>query len=134
MGTMKLIGILFLATFASLIGAASNAQQVAARPREKAEAGTSERQQYQEKIEAKLRELDREIAELKAEAAKQSRDAGKEVDQQVPELERKYEVARQKYEKFKNSSQGAWQDMKAGIDAAMKDLQAAYNRAALHFK
>lgn len=131
---MKLLGILFIATFASLIGAASNAQQMAARPKEKAEAGTSERQQYQEKIEAKLRELDREIAALKAETAKQGKDAGKEVDQQIPELERKYEAARQKYEKLKTASQGAWQDMKVGIDAAVKDLQAAYNRAAEHYK
>lgn len=131
---MKILAILFLVTFASLIGAASNAKQAAVRPSEKADAGTSERQQYQEKIEAKLHELDREITALKAEAAKQGRAAGKQVDQQLPELERKYEIARQKFEKFKNSSQGAWQDMKVGIDAAMKDLQAAYNRAAEHYK
>ena len=131
---MKILAILFLATFASLIGAASNAKQAAARPSEKADAGTSERQQYQDKIEAKLRELEREIADLKAETTKQGKDAGKGINQQIPELERKYEVARQKFEKFKNSSQGAWQDMKGGIDAAMKDLQAAYNRAATHYK
>src|SRR5258708_39624066 len=106
MGPMKLLGILFIATFASLIGAASNAQQAAARPKEKTEAGTNERQQYQQKIEAKLRELDREIADLKAETTKQGKDAGKEIDQQIPELERKYEVARQKFGKFKNSIHG----------------------------
>lgn len=131
---MKLFAILFLATFVSMISAASNAKQVAARPRERTEAGASERQQYQEKIETKLHELDREITALKAEAAKQGKDAGKQIDQQLPELERKYEIARQKFEKFKNSSQGAWQDMKVGIDAAMKDLQAAYNRAATHYE
>jgi predicted P-loop ATPase len=131
---MKFLSVLFLATFASLLGAASSAQQATAPHEKKVNAGTNDRQRYQAKIEAKLRELDREITALKAKAAKQGKETGKEADQQLPELERKYEIARQKYEKFKESSQGAWQDMKAGIDAAIQDLQAAYDRAAERFK
>ncbi|HLY60575.1 MAG TPA: hypothetical protein VKV95_07385 [Terriglobia bacterium] len=131
---MKLFSILFLATFVSIISAAANAKQAAARPKERTENGTSERQQYQDKIEEKLRELDHEIADLKERSAKEGRNAGKEIDQQMPELERRYQIARQKFEKFRDSSGGAWQDMKAGIDAAMKDLEAAYDRASTHYK
>jgi hypothetical protein len=131
---VKILGILFLATFVSLLGAASTVQQTAAPSEKKTEAGTHDKQAYQDKIEAKLRELDQEITALKAKATKQGKDAGREADQQLPELERKYEIARQKFEKFKESSQGAWEDMKTGIDAAVKDLQAACNRAATHFK
>jgi peptidoglycan hydrolase CwlO-like protein len=131
---MKILLIMCLATIVSLTGAASSAQQEAARSKEKAEAGISERQQYQEKIEAKLRELDKEIVALKVKITKQGKEAGKQLNQQMAELEQKREAAGQQFQKLKNSSHDAWQDMKEGIDAAMKDLQAAYNRAATHFK
>ncbi len=101
---------------------------------QEAEAARRDRQQYQEKIEAKLRELDQEIDALKAKTAKQSKVARKQLNQQMSELDQKREVAHQEFEKLRNSSQGAWQDMKAGIDAAMDDLETAYERAASHFK
>lgn len=131
---MKFIMIMFLASFASVIGAASSAQLSAARSKEKTQAGISERQQYQDKVEAKLRELDGEIAALKAKSAKQRKDSGRDFDQEMARLQQKVKDARQKFAQLKNSSQGAWQDMKEGIDTAVKDLQTAYDRAALHFK
>jgi peptidoglycan hydrolase CwlO-like protein len=131
---MKIILMLCLAIFISLTGAASNAQQVAARSKEKEEAGIKEKQQYQGKVEARLRELDNEIASLKVKIAKQGKDAEKQLNQQMPELHQKREAAAQQLEKLRKSSQASWQDMKEGIEAAMKDLQTAYNRAASHFK
>lgn len=131
---MKIMVVLFLVSLTSVMGAASDAQQTAARSKEQEQAGANERQQYQEKIEAKLRELDGEIAALKAKSARQGKESGKDFNQQIAELEQKVKDARQKFDKLKESSQGAWQDMKVGIDAAVKDLQTAYGRAAMHFK
>jgi len=121
---------------AILLSPACSTGQKAPAPNEshEAEAAKRERQQYQEKIEAKLRELDQEIDALKAKTAKQGKAAGKQLNQQMAELDQKREVAHQELEKLKNSSQEAWQDMKAGIDAAMDDLGTAYKRAASHFK
>lgn len=101
---------------------------------QEAEAARRERQQYQKKIETKLRELDQEIDALKVKTAKQSKVARKQLDRQMSELDQKREVAHQEFAKLRNSGQGAWQDMKAGIDAAMDDLETAYERAASHFK
>jgi hypothetical protein len=124
---------LFLAI---LLWPASNTGQKAQTPNEsqEAKAARRERQQYQEKIGAKLRSLDHEIDALKAKTAKQSKVARKELNQQMSELDQRREVAHQEFEKLRNSSQGAWQDMKAGIDASMDDLETAYERAASHFK
>lgn len=115
---------------------ACSAEQRARGPNgnERVEAARRERKQYQGEIEAKLRELDQEIEALKAKTAKQGNEARKQLDQQMTELVQKRELARQEFEKFKNSSQEAWRDMKPGIGAAIRDLEAAYNRAASHFK
>lgn len=131
---MKFIAILFLAAFATLIGSASALPTSVVRPGKKSELAIIDRQKYQDDVESKLREIREKIETLKARAAKQGQAAQEEYDQQLPELKRKYDAAQRKFEKLKNASQDAWQDMKAGIDAAVSDLQAAYNRAALHFK
>ncbi len=98
---------------------------------ERVEAASQEKNQYLEEIEARLRELDQEINALKAKAAKQGKEVRSQFDQQMAELYQKQEVARKEFEKLKNSSQGAWRDMKPGIDAAMRDLEAAYKRGAV---
>jgi sulfite reductase alpha subunit-like flavoprotein len=90
--------------------------------------------EYQQEAEAKLKELDREIDGLKTKAATQSEEAKKQFAKQMKELDRKREIARRKLDMFEESSEEAWQDMKPGINRAMKDLEAAYQRAASHFK
>jgi hypothetical protein len=124
---------LFLAI---LLWPACNTGQKAQTPNEsqEAEAARRERQQYQEKIEAKLRALDQEIDALKAKTAKQSKVTRKQLGQQLSDLDQKRELAHQEFEKLKKSSQEAWPDIKAGVGTAMVDLEAAYERAASHFK
>jgi TolA-binding protein len=99
-----------------------------------AETARQEKQMYQDRVEANLRDLDRQIGALKAKIAKENEVERRHLDQQMAELERKREVAHQKLEKLETSSQEAWGDMKTGIDAAMEDLQSAYERAAADFK
>lgn len=98
------------------------------------EGASEQRNQYQEKTEARLRELDYKINALDTKAAKQTRDIGKQLDRQIAELDQKRDVTQQKFERFKTSSAEAWRDMKPGIEAAMKDLEVAYKRAASHFR
>ena len=89
---------------------------------------------YQDKAEAKLRDLDQQIDTLETKIGKENKVERKQLDQQMAELERKRDIAHQKLERLETSSQEAWGDMKSGIDAAMDDLEAAYQQAASHFK
>ena len=93
-----------------------------------------QRAQYEEKAEAKLRELNRRIEELNSKAGPQAKSARKQLDRQVAELDQRRAALQQQLEKFKNTTQEAWRDAKPGIDAAMRDLETAYQRAAADFK
>ena len=99
-----------------------------------AESASQQRKDYQEKAEAELRELNQRIEALNAKAAPRAKAARKEVERQIAELDHKRAALQQQLEKFKHSSQAAWRDMKPGIDSALKDLDAAYQRAAADFK
>jgi TolA-binding protein len=99
-----------------------------------AETAKEEEQVYQDRVEANLRDLDQQIDALKVKMKKENKVEHKQLDQQMAELERKRDVAHQKLEKLGTSSQEAWGDMRSGIDAAMDDLEAAYEQAASHFK
>jgi TolA-binding protein len=98
-----------------------------------AEMARQEKLMYQNKVDAHLRDLERQIDALKAKV-KQGKAENRQLDRQMAELERKREVAHQKLEKLETSSQEAWGVMKEGIDAAMKDLQTVYEKAAADFK
>jgi TolA-binding protein len=107
------------------------------------ESARQQRQMYQTQIEAKLRELDHEIdaltkkienenSEDRTRARQQEYRA--KAQQQMAELDRERAAARRQLDRLQNSGQDAWQDVKVGIDAAVQDLQAAYDRAASEFK
>ena len=95
---------------------------------------SQQRQKYQKDVEEELQQLRHEIDALQAKAPKNSDTLRKDFDQQMAELKRKRNVAEQKYDTIEKSSQKAWQDMKPGLDAAVRDLQEAYRRAASEFK
>ena len=100
----------------------------------KTSAAARQRDKYQKQVEAKLRELDRETARLKAQAPRQRRELRKEFDEQMAELDQKRQAAQKQLEKFEGNSQHAWRDAKPSLDAAMKNLEKAYQRAASDFK
>lgn len=99
-----------------------------------AERARHERQVYRDRAEAKLRELDAQIDFLRERLSRSTERQRRDLDPQLDELERRRKFAHQKLEKFETSSQEAWVDMKAGIDAAIDDLEAACKRADSHFK
>jgi hypothetical protein len=124
---------------------ACSTEQNRANPNESTEAESARQQRlrYQDQIEAKLHGLDHEIDALTQKIENEtSEDRTKarqqeyraKAQQQLAELDRKREAARRQLNKLKDSGQDAWQDMKGGIDAALQNLQAAYDRAAAEFK
>ena len=93
-----------------------------------------QRDSYQEKAQATLRELKRKIDALNAKASQQGGEARKEFNRQIADLDRQRVTVQKQLDKLKTSSQQAWRDMKPNLEAAMKNLEAAYQRAAADFK
>ena len=121
---------------AVLLGAACSFQGAAfgmsAGPKPAASRG--QKQTYEEQVQAKLRKLDGEIAELNAQLPRQKREIRKQFNQEMGELNQKRAAAQSEMEKFQDTSQQAWRDAKPELDAAVKDLESAYQRAASDFK
>lgn len=99
-----------------------------------AEASRQERQAYQEKIQAKMREIGQEIDALKQKLQNQTGAERKKTEPQVRDLERQRDALNQQFRDLENSSQAAWQNLKVGINAAVDDLDAALQRAVANFK
>ena len=97
------------------------------------EAASSGKKEFQEKVESQLRELDQKIDSLRTKTEKQGKGTQKDLNRELTELNQRREAIQREVEKFKNSSEEAWRDMKPGIEAAIRDLETAYNRAASHF-
>jgi hypothetical protein len=128
--------LLFLLALVLLAWIPSRCQEPASTPQKNGGRATASQQRngYEEKAEAKLRELKRKIDALNAQAGKQGNEARKEFDRQIADLDRQRGIVEQRLEKLKTTSQQAWRDMKPELDAAMKNLEAAYQRAAADLK
>jgi TolA-binding protein len=81
-----------------------------------------QKQEYQEKAEAKLDEIDITIAQLKGRAEKASDEAKTKLDAQVEELQKKQEAAREKLQELESAGAEKWEDLKSDMDAAIDDL------------
>jgi phage-related protein len=92
-----------------------------------------QQEEYRKKIEAKLKEIDKEIDELKIKAGKLKEDAKVKVDQSVDDLQTKKNEVYVKLDKLKTNRGQAWEDLKSGIDAAMKELGISYEKARSRF-
>jgi len=128
MKTLPLVLALVLLTWIPCRG------QAAASTQQKNATASQDRDSYQKKAEATLRDLNRKIDALNAKAGKQSSEARKEFDRQMAELNQERTATQRELEKLRNSTQKAWRDMKPDLDAAIKNLQAAYQHAAANFK
>ena len=128
--------LVYIMAMALLLWPGCSAEQKADSQNEhkEAEAARHERQMYQDKIEKELRNLDQEIDTLKTKIGSHNKVEGKRLIQEMAELDRKRETAQKDFETLKNSSQEAWRDMRTGVDAAMEDLEMAYEQASSHFK
>jgi biopolymer transport protein ExbB/TolQ len=82
---------------------------------EKSKVVAQDKVAYQEEIEQRLNELDQNIAALTAKAAHMAE-------------------ARAQLESLKASSGNAWEEIKAGVNEAVKDVQSAYTRAVSRFQ
>ncbi len=90
--------------------------------------------EYQGKMEAQLSEWGKEIDKLKAEADKAKKDAKQGYLDQVEDLRAKQAAMQAKLQELKTSDEGAWGDIKEGLDHSWNELKDSFKKAAARFK
>jgi hypothetical protein len=109
-------------------------QVSAQQSKEQTRPATESREQYQKRIQANLDELGRQISGLEAKAEAQGDQARRELRKQLKELTQQHQATARQYEELKNEGQEAWKKMKPQMDAALDELEKAYERLASRFQ
>jgi TolA-binding protein len=89
--------------------------------------------EFQQKLEARLAELDAEIAVLREKGRELKDQAKVDWDRKLAELETKREAARAKLNEVGQSSAEAWKDVKKGAQSAWDELEKAFQDASDEF-
>ena len=94
----------------------------------------TDKELYQQKMQAQLDDLRAKIDTLKVKASLASADANVEMSKQVAAMEDRIEEGKVKLSKLAESSDEAWETMKDGMESAWDSLKAAASEAAAKFK
>ena len=94
----------------------------------------SNREEYILKMQAKLEEWNTDIGTLTAKASEVAADVKHEYHDQIESLKAKQAAARQKIEELQHSGEGAWGDLKTGIELAWSSMGDAIDSARSRFK
>lgn len=92
------------------------------------------KEDYQEKLEAQLKEWSRKIDQLKSGAEKLATGAKVTYHEQIDALRGKQEAAQKKLHELKEAGEGAWESLKVGIDRAWDELKQGVEGAFSRFK
>lgn len=94
----------------------------------------SERDAYQKKLEAKLDEWRADIDKLKAKAAGAGAEAEVEINELLNDLRARRDQAEAKLDKLRHAGEGAWHDLKSGIELAFDEFERSVERARKRFE
>ncbi|WP_163558212.1 coiled coil domain-containing protein [Halomonas sp. NO4] len=94
----------------------------------------SNREVYEQKLQAKLDEWQAEIDKLKARARGAEADARIEHEKEIDDLEARRDEARQKLSELREAGDDAWEDVKAGAERAWDSLSESLKNARSRFK
>ncbi len=89
---------------------------------------------YQDKMDARLREWQAKIDALKARADQAEAEQKIQYYEEIETLRTKQQKVQQKLEELRSAGASAWEEVKAGVEAAWTDLEDAVQRAADKFK
>lgn len=92
------------------------------------------RDEYVRKMQAKLEEWNAEIDKLSAKANEATAELKKEYSEQIESLKARQAVARERIEELQQAGEGAWGDLKSGIELAWTALGEALDSARSRFK
>ena len=89
---------------------------------------------YQDKMNARLREWQAKIDALKARADQAEAEQKIQYYEEIESLRTKQQKVQQKLEELRSAGASAWEEVKAGVEAAWTDLEDAAQRAVDKFK
>jgi len=92
------------------------------------------RTDYLSRADSQLNQLDRHINDLKSKADRAQENAKAELNAEIDQLRKKQAAAHQRIAQVEAASEDSWQSLQAGADAALNDLQKAYDEAVARFK
>lgn len=92
------------------------------------------KEEYQKDAEERLAGLEKQIDALNAKIGTLGDKAQLEMKETLKELQAKREAVRKKLDELREPTEMAWKDIKSGIEAAMEELAAAYQKAASRFQ
>jgi multidrug resistance efflux pump len=94
----------------------------------------STKEEFVRTMHAKLDQWNAEIDALSARAEQAEADARAEYHKQLEILRSKRDQARGKLGEVESASEGAWQDLKAGVELAWESVSEAVRSAAARFR
>lgn len=94
----------------------------------------SNKEAYEQKMEARIDAWNAELDKLKAQAKEKSADAEIEYNKRIDELEEKKAKARSKLDEIKNSSSETWEDLKDGMQNIANDFGNTLDDIKANFK
>jgi multidrug resistance efflux pump len=94
----------------------------------------SAKDEFIRKMHAKLDQWNAEIDTLSAKADQAEASARAEYHKQLEVLRSKRDQARSKLGEVESASEGAWQDLKAGVELAWESVSEAVRSATARFK
>ena len=92
------------------------------------------RDEYIRTMQAKLEEWNAEIDILSAKADEVTADVKSEFNEQIKSLKAKQATARQKIEELQHAGEGAWGDVKSGLELAWTAMGEALDSARSRFR
>lgn len=94
----------------------------------------SKRDAYIQKLHTKIDEWNADIDKLAAKTQQAEADARIEYQEQIDALKRQRREVENKLADLKQSGEGAWEDLRAGLDLAFESMNEAVKSAISRFK
>ncbi len=91
------------------------------------------KEEFQKKLEIRLKEMDAEIAKLREKGRDRKDDAKDKWNRRMTELETRRDAARAKLAEVRDSSDQAWKDVRKGAQSAWDELDKAFHDASREF-
>ncbi|MGR9046719.1 MAG: hypothetical protein ACU83N_15640 [Gammaproteobacteria bacterium] len=89
---------------------------------------------YVQRMKAKMDEWNAKLNMLKAQAEGASADTKIKINEQIEKLESRRAEAKMKLKELQNAGEGAWQDLRKGVDEAWDSISNALDDAVKKFK
>ncbi|MGV8711498.1 MAG: hypothetical protein ACWA6R_03015 [Nitrosomonas sp.] len=86
-----------------------------------------------EQLQTELSNLESLVDEVKLQMHLGAKEAQDKIKPYLEELEGELSQAKEKWEKFEDSSENAWDDIRDGLGQSLKSMQQAFEKAKKHF-